>query len=191
MSAFFRSMITFWIFLASTICYSQNFPAYQVDLPAAIPANTSFPIVVTAIGICRYPYLETEQPPDFQLIGNQLEMTVYLRAFGQNTVPIPPCINRTQIYRSPVLPPGVYEMRLFSRFYSDVFSTFGARLAQGSLAFVVGEVVPVTQIPATSGWSIALLLFGIMGLARWVSGQSGGVDAFRADRNITDGFKAL
>jgi hypothetical protein len=168
-----RILVLLSLSFVSLLGQAQGTPAYRVMLPENISANRSFPVVVTSLGACRYPYPQSEQPPDFEQIGNRLEMTVYLRGFGDNIVPTPPCINRTQTYTAPALQSGNYELILVSRFYNDLFNTFGARLSQGNLSFEVASAVPVTQIPATSGWSIALLLLGMMGLARWVSGQSG------------------
>jgi hypothetical protein len=161
------------IFLALIPAYGQDVLAYTAELPSPVPANTPFSITVTSRGACTYPYPQNTQAPDFELVGNQLNMTVYLRFFGQNIVPTPPCVSRTQVYTAPALQTGVYQIKLFSRYYLDIFDVFGERRRQGDFTFEVASAVPVTQIPATSGWSIALLLLGIMGLARWVSGQSG------------------
>jgi len=146
--------------------------SYDVVIPEFIPANRPFPILVTSRGQCYYPYPESEQPPDIALIGNRLEFTVYLRIFGANINPPPPCVNRTQTYTLPALQPGVYELYLTSRTL-NFFNVFGPRMDPGTLIFEVSSAVPITQIPATSGWSLALLLLGIVGVTRWVSGASG------------------
>ena len=165
----FVSLLTF----ASAPAKAQDILVFTVELPNTVPANTPFPIAATSRGSCTYPYPENIQAPDFELTGNQLSMTVYLRFFGQNTVPVPPCVNRTQVYTAPALRPGIYQLKLFSRFYMDVFGSFGERRSQGETTLQVAEVVPITQIPATSSWSLALLLLGMIGAARWTSGVSG------------------
>lgn len=170
-----RNLIAVLAFLAFFVnsAQGQSTFIYDVSIPENIVANRTFPVVVTSRGECRYPYPETERPPDFVIGANQLDMTVYLRNFGANIVPRPPCVNRTQIYTAPALQSGTYQMTLASRLYSDLFNSFGPRIFPGSVSFVVAEAVPITQIPATSGWSLALLLLGIFGAARWASGVNG------------------
>ncbi len=154
--------------------HAQVFDFYRIELPTPIFANAAFPITVTSRGVCTYPYQQNIQAPDFEVIGQQINMTVYLRPFGQNVVPTPPCANRTQIYAFPVLQTGNYQIKAFVRFFQDIGAgSFGSRIPQGEFNFQVADAVPVTQIPATSSWSLALLLLGIFGAARWASGVSG------------------
>ncbi len=160
---------------SSTIC-SQSPPLiYRAEFPQPVAASATFPVTVTSVNLCWYPYSEISQPPDFLVNGNQLEVTVYLRLFGENTNPPLPCVsaNRTQFYSAPALQPGYYQMKLFARLYQDIGSgSFGVRRPQGEIDFQVADAVPVTQIPATSIFSLALLLLGILGAARWTSGVS-------------------
>jgi hypothetical protein len=100
--------VFFWALLGSIPGYAQTVINFTVQLPTSVTANTPFPITATSRGSCTYPYPQDIQAPDFELVGNELSMTVYLRFFGQNTVPIPPCVSRTQIYAAPALQPGSY-----------------------------------------------------------------------------------
>lgn len=158
-----------------TTCFSSNaqvFSQLEILIDQPVAAFSTFPITVTSRGECLYPYPQNEQAPDIEVVGNQLEITIYARYFGLNTVPVPPCVNRTQTYFAPVLRPGSYQMTVYIRYLREIFPGFSVRQLQGTFLFQVAEAVPITQIPATSGWSLALLLLGIFGAARWASGVS-------------------
>ncbi len=174
MKAIFRTVFTILILITSTICSGQVFPRVEISFEQPVKPDAMFPITATSRGECLYPYSQGEQPPDFQLTENKLEMTIYMRFFGVNTVPIPPCVERMQTYRGPILQSGTYQMVVYVRYLQELApGTFGARRLQGDFTFQVAEAVPITQIPATSSWSLVLLLLGIFGAARWASGVSG------------------
>jgi hypothetical protein len=173
----FRSACFGLVFALLSMAVFGQSPAlvYRAEFEQPVASNTTFSITVTSINFCRYPYSEIEQPPDYLVNGNQLEVTVYLRLFGENTNPPLPCVsaNRTQVYSAPALQSGHYQMKLFARLYQDIGSgSFGVRRPQGEIDFQVADAVPITQIPATSIFSLALLLLGIFSAARWASGVS-------------------
>jgi hypothetical protein len=173
MNIVFHVLVGLCLFIFSVSAKAQSFSALRIDFPAPLIANVSGSAMVTAQGVCRYPYPQSQQPPDFVLTGNTLSMTVYLRDFGQNIVPVPPCVNRIQTYALPALPAGSYQMDVAVRFFQDIGSgSFGSRLGQGSFMFEVASAVPITQVDAINGWGLALLMLGLIGVARWVSGVS-------------------
>jgi hypothetical protein len=155
------------------VAEAQIFSAVRIAFESPLVANVPGSAIVTSRGSCNYPYPQSEQPPDFVLLGNTLSMTVYLRPFGDNIIPVPPCVDRVQSYEMPTLPAGTYQMDVAVRYLRGVSGGgFSARVGQGSFNFEVASAVPITHVNAINGWGLALLMLGLMGVARWASGVS-------------------